>query len=298
VGGTSASTTRVGLNANIDARADTSVQAPDRATSALALAEMANYAADVAAGVIPPGGLRPDASVPFSIYDSQGGKQGFSLNLVKSSDPAAPNTWYAEVRAADGVPVATNPVSTGTVVFNDDGTIDMSATTAGLTSLTPAWTPASGLATQTVSLDMNQTPGGLTQKKSPTDIQSVTNDGTPFGSLSSVGVDDEGYVIASYSNGVSEKIAQVALATFPNPNALEQVSGTAWRVSTDSGAFNLKPPGTGGSGKLSAFTLEASTVDLSAEFTNLITTQRAYSASSKIITTADQMLEEQLTIKR
>ncbi len=297
VGGTSASTTQVGLNANIDARADVSVLPGDRLVGT-AHGAMDAYAIDVANGVLTPGGLRPDASIPFSIYDSQGGKQGFSLNMVKSSDINEPNTWYAEVRAADGVPVDTNPVVQGVVVFNQDGTIDMTQTTAGLASISPDWSTASGLAPQTVSLGINQTPGGLTQKKSPTDIQSVTNDGTPFGSLSSVGVDNDGYVIASYSNGVSERIAQVALATFPNPNALEQVSGTSWRVSTDSGAFNLKPPGTGGSGKLSAFALEASTVDLSTEFTNLITTQRAYSASSKIITTADQMLEELLTIKR
>lgn len=297
VGGTSASTTAVGLNANIDARVDVSVPPLLRADQTVGLDAMADYAAD------PLTGLKPDASIPFSVYDSQGGKQGFTLNMVKSSDPATPNTWYAEVRAANGVPVlpADNPIATGTVVFNEDGTINMAnpgGTSPGLANLNLAWDPASGLAPQTVGLGINQTPGGLTQKKSPTDIQSVTNDGTPFGSLSSVGVDNDGYVIASYSNGVSERIAQVALATFPNPNALEQVSGTAWRVSTDSGAFNLKPPGTGGSGKLSAFALEASTVDLSTEFTNLITTQRAYSASSKIITTADQMLEELLTIKR
>src|SRR5690606_16767331 len=109
---------------------------------------------------------------------------------------------------------------------------------------------------------------------------------------------EDGFVIASYNNGVSQRIGQVALATFPNPNALESVSGTAWGLSTDSGTFNLKVPGTGGSGKLAPFTLEASTVDLSSEFTNLITTQRAYSASSKIITTADGMLEQLLTIKR
>ena len=291
VGGTSAHTTKVGLNANIDARADITVGTASRVDEATALAAMDAYAADPATG------LKPDSSIPFSVYDSQGGKQGFTLNLVKSSDPASPNTWYAEVRAADGVPVAANPVATGIVSFFEDGKIDMASTTLPST-LTLNWDASSGLANQTVTLGIDQTPGGLTQKKSPTDIQSVTNDGTPFGSLSSVGIDESGYVIASYSNGVSERIGQVALATFPDPNALEQVSGTAWRISTESGAFNLKAPGVGGAGKLSPGTLEASTVDLSAEFTNLITTQRSYSASSKIITTADQMLEELLTIKR
>ena len=76
------------------------------------------------------------------------------------------------------------------------------------------------------------------------------------------------------------------------------VNGNAYRVSQQSGTYNFKTPGSGGAGFISPSTLEASTVDLSSEFTGLITTQRAYSASSKIITTADQMLEGLLNIKR
>jgi flagellar hook protein FlgE len=94
------------------------------------------------------------------------------------------------------------------------------------------------------------------------------------------------------------RIAQVAIATFPSPDSLRQVTGNAFRVSLDSGTFNLKAAGTGGAGMIAAQQLESSTVDLSAEFTSLITTQRAYSASSKIITTADEMLAELLSIKR
>ena len=69
-------------------------------------------------------------------------------------------------------------------------------------------------------------------------------------------------------------------------------------MTQDSGTYSLKAAGTGGAGAIAPSTLEASTVDLSSEFTGLIITQRAYSASSKIITTADQMLEELLSIKR
>ena len=76
------------------------------------------------------------------------------------------------------------------------------------------------------------------------------------------------------------------------------VSGNAYRATIPSGEFVIKQPGIGGAGEIAAGTLEASTVDLSAEFTGLITTQKAYSASSKIITTADQMLEELINIKR
>jgi flagellar hook protein FlgE len=103
---------------------------------------------------------------------------------------------------------------------------------------------------------------------------------------------------AVFDNGVTRKLAQIALATFPSPDNLSQTSGNAYNVSQGSGTFNLKVAGTGGAGKIGASQLESSTVDLSAEFTGLITTQRAYSASSKIITTADEMLSELISIKR
>jgi flagellar hook protein FlgE len=97
---------------------------------------------------------------------------------------------------------------------------------------------------------------------------------------------------------VTRRIAQVAVATFPNPDGLSPVSGDSYRVSLQSGTYNLKPPGSGGAGSIAPSSLEASTVDLSSEFSELITTQRAYSASSKIITTADQMLQDLINIIR
>ena len=97
---------------------------------------------------------------------------------------------------------------------------------------------------------------------------------------------------------MTRKIAQVALATFPSADSLTATNANAYKVSQGSGTYNLKTPGAGGAGFIGASQLEASTVDLSAEFTGLITTQRAYSASSKIITTADEMLAELISIKR
>jgi flagellar hook protein FlgE len=129
-------------------------------------------------------------------------------------------------------------------------------------------------------------------------VQTVTTNGTAFGNLSNVSIDEDGFVTAVFDNGVTRRIAQVAGATVPKPDGLQAVNGNAYRLTNASGGFSLKAPGTGGAGFLAPSTLESSTVDLSTEFTGLITTQRAYSASSKIITTADQMLEELLTIKR
>ena len=121
--------------------------------------------------------------------------------------------------------------------------------------------------------------------------QSVTSNGTAFGNLSKVSrVGDDGMVTAVFDNGVTRNIAQVAiLASFINANGLSPVSGNAYqRRAAQSGTYSLRTPGVGGTGTITPNSLEASTVDLSQEFTGLITTQRAYSAASKIITTADR----------
>ena len=128
--------------------------------------------------------------------------------------------------------------------------------------------------------------------------QSVETNGTQFGNLTGVTIDDQGFVTASYDNGVTRQIAQVAIATFPNPDGLTSVSGDAYQVSNASGAFNLKAPGDGGAGSIDPSTLEASTVDLSQQFAGLITTQQAYAASAKILTTADQLLQTIINTKQ
>jgi flagellar hook protein FlgE len=122
-------------------------------------------------------------------------------------------------------------------------------------------------------------------------VQSLDTNGTPFGNLSSVSIGQTGIVTAAFDNGTSRQIAQVALATFPNVDGLTAVNGDAYTASQTSGDLSLKTAGTGGAGTLASSTLESSTVDLSSEFTNLIIAQNAYDASSKVITTADQMVQ-------
>ncbi|MGH6978107.1 MAG: flagellar hook-basal body complex protein, partial [Brevundimonas sp.] len=160
------------------------------------------------------------------------------------------------------------------------------------------WADGLGISDQSLTLDLNTSAGGLSQLNTASIVQSTVTNGTAFGNLSEIKIDESGFVTAIFDNGVMRRIAQVAIATFPSPDSLRQVTGNAFRVSLESGTFNLKSAGTGGAGMLAAQQLESSTVDLSAEFTSLITTQRAYSASSKIITTADEMLAELLSIKR
>jgi flagellar hook protein FlgE len=267
-------------------------------------------------------GTKPDFSVTVPLADSQGGARTMQIDFLKNT--TNPNQWYAEAHVVpasdvvDGAGLSNGQVSVGVVTFTADGRFDPTQTTLfncaannGQPQITfgasnaaaPGagqvnWAKNLGINGQTVDITLGQAAGGLTQYDSQSIVQSVATNGTPFGNLTSISIDSNGYVTAAFDNGVTRRIAQVAIATFPNPDGLSPVSGDAYRVSLQSGTYNLKAPGTGGAGSISPSSLEASTVDLSSEFSGLITTQRAYSASSKIITTADQMLQDLINIIR
>lgn len=334
VGGAAEPTTRVSLNANLKSsqpiNESAQVPLPVGATAYDPAAHsMSMYATNPATGV------KPDFEITIPVSDSKGGQRNITVSLLKSD---VANEWYAEIRAPAGMvtdlgaPV--NPADpttafgllrSGRIAFTQDGRLDVAAMqtwapgtglfddptnavlSIGASDGTPPtgpdapvgnWDPSLGIAAQTITFDLNASAGGLTQYDSTSIVQATYTNGTAFGNLTEVKIDDTGFVTAIFDNGVMRRIAQVALATFPSADNLTEVSGNAFRVSQNSGTFNLKAPGSGGAGLLGAQQLEASTVDLSTEFTGLITTQRAYSASSKIITTADEMLAELINIKR
>lgn len=308
-GGAAGATTKVTVNSNLNAAQSLSAAATAAgATPAGAGAydpstnSLSQYLAD------PTTGVQPDYTLQVPVSDSLGGQRTLQVSFLKSTTP---NTWYAEITAvpASDVTTANGQVAAGTVTFTSDGKLASSTLFADPAnpvlnfgasgSGAPlSWATGLGVSAQAVTLDLSQAPGGLTQFASKSVVQSITTNGTSFGNLDGIGIDNQGFVTASYDNGVTRQIAQVALATFPNADGLKSVSGDAYQVSLDSGTYNLKSPESGGAGSLKDSALEASTVDLSAEFTGLITTQRAYSAASKIITTADQMLQELISIKQ
>ncbi len=309
-GGSAQPTTRASVNANLNAGQAVSAAATAAAATPPGVGaydastnNLSSY--DATAGT----GVKPDYSLQIPVSDSKGGQRTLQLSFLKASTP---NTWYAEIAAvpASSVNTANGLISSGTVTFNSDGSL---ASTSGLfaSSTDPTltfgasgstgaihWADGLGISGQDIRLELAKSPGGLSQFSSKSVVSSITTNGTSFGNLDGISIDDQGFVTASYDNGVTRQIAQVATATFLNPDGLRSVTGDAYRVTIESGAYNLKTPGSGGAGGITSAALEASTVDLSSEFTGLITTQRAYSASSKIITTADQMLQELIDIKR
>ena len=132
----------------------------------------------------------------------------------------------------------------------------------------------------------------------PISLSSIDQNGVTFGGFVGVNIAEDGKVTAVFDNGEQLAIYQLPLSLFANPNGLEAVTGNAFRQTDKSGDILLQQANTGGSGAVASSALESSTVDLAEEFTKMITTQRAYSAAAKIITTADEMLEELIRIRR
>ncbi|HXQ13150.1 MAG TPA: flagellar hook-basal body complex protein [Caulobacteraceae bacterium] len=317
VGGAVSPTTTIGVNANVDAAQAESAAAIAAGTASPgaytpATNSMAMWESNNATGV------QPDYSIQVPISDSQGGQHNVQLDLLKSSTP---NQWYAElvaVPASDvttGAGLANGQIATGMIAFTATGQIDPANTTifnAASPTITfgasaagaPGagqvnWASSLGIAAQSVTLNLSGgsgSTGGLTQLDSQSNTQSITTNGTQFGNLTNVEIDKNGIVTAVFSNGVTRSLAQVAIATFPDPDGLTPVTGDAFQVSQNSGTFTLEQPNQGGAGTIDPSTLESSTVDLSSQLTQLITSQSAYSASSKIITTANQMMQTLLNV--
>lgn len=133
---------------------------------------------------------------------------------------------------------------------------------------------------------------GLTSLSGNFNTSYIKQDGAKFGTYSGVTVGKDGVVTALFDNGETRPIAILPLATFSNPNGMESLTGNSWIETDNSGQALLKQAGSNGAGEINGNALESSTVDLATEFSNMIVTQRAYSAATKIITTADEMLDE------
>ncbi|XBQ16603.1 MAG: flagellar hook-basal body complex protein [Oceanicaulis sp.] len=303
IGGTADATSSVRINANLQA---------SQAVSPAA----ATYDATVAANNMASGAVTPDFQRTIQIYDTQGGVRSVTLSLLKSTTA---NQWHAELHVEPASDVTTGAglnngqIATGVIAFDTNGEINPAATTlpssltflgsdnaAALGANDVQWAAATGVGAQTISLDLGAagSPGGITQFDSPSVLNSTTVDGAIFGAFAGVEVSPDGFVSARFTNGVVRQVYQIPIATVFNPNGLASVGGASFQITDDSGAFTLNAPGVGASGTIAASTLENSNVDIATEFSDLIITQRAYSASSRIITTADEMLAEAIQMKR
>ena len=328
IGGAAEATTSISMSANLDAGRLVNAN-PLNAALDVAVDYAPTGNTSMAARAVNPNsttGFAPDWETGVQIYDSQGGIRTVTFAFLKSDTP---NEWHAEmyvdpstdldtgntVDDGTGTLVSDGLIAAGIVQFTPNGNLDLTQALAGTAGyLDPRsitigastettgvrWATGLGVAAQTLTLDVggDGSPGGLTQYNSESELANSQVNGTSFGSLATVEVDEDGLVTALFTNGLSKTIYQVPIATFSNVNGLVSESGGTYRSGPNAGPLNMKEAGQAGAGVISSNSLEASTVDLAEEFSNLITTQRAYSASSKIITTADEMLAELINLKR
>lgn len=227
------------------------------------------------------------ASVPFdannsdtytdsyttTVYDSLGNEHSVSQYFTKTGD----NTWEVQYtfdgEAQSGVPPTT-------LTFDpNSGKLTDPTTPQTITFTTDEAAPIS------MTIDYSD----CTQYGS--DFSVTTNSATGYASATQNGVqvDDDGKVYATYSNGERMLQGQVVLATFPDENGLEAVSGTAWVQTGESGTPLIGTPGSGSCGTLSSGMLESSNVDITNELVNLMTAQRNYQANTKVISTSMQL---------
>lgn len=138
---------------------------------------------------------------------------------------------------------------------------------------------------------------GVVQFSSPNNTRFVNQDGFGSGTLANVTVDEEGFVVGAFTNGETQKLFKLVVAVFQDPEGLEPISGSLFRQTDESGDPLFKEAGIGNTATVISGSLEQSTVDIATEFTEMIVAQRAFSASSKVVTTVDQMLAELLSLR-
>lgn len=187
-----------------------------------------------------------------------------------------------------------NSLTTGLINFNGDGTINAIADVDGNIDIELNQVNFNnGSELQNISIDIER----FTQFSSDFSVLFSDQDGAELGLRTGVEIDRNGQVIAQFSNGASSVLYQLPLITFANSNGLQEVSGTAYTETENSGEENLREAGRGGAGFVEPSTLENSNVDLADEFALLIISQRAFSAGTRVINTIDEMTQELLQLR-
>jgi flagellar hook protein FlgE len=222
-----------------------------------------------------------------NVYDGQGATVQLNITFTKT----AANQWNMSAAYGD----AATPVALTDNVLQFDASGRILTPADFDTNIAAGAIPGLGAITLTVGGD---TSGEVTQLAALGSIAAITQDGSSTGTLAGVTVGQDGVITGTYSNGQVKALAQVAIASFANPEGLERVTGTMFVESVNSGLAQLGAASAGGRGVIAPGTLEMSNVDLAEEFTNLIRTQRGFQANSRVITTSDEMLQEIVNLKR
>jgi flagellar hook protein FlgE len=238
-------------------------------------------------------------STPMTVYDSLGTSHVLTLAFQKT----AANQWTYQVsmsgdEAAGGTPGAPFPISgaSGTLTFDSLGQLTDPAPGSPIAFDIPGLTD--GAADMHISWDPYTASGSgrITQFGQPSAPSANAQNGSPAAQLVRVGLADGGRVLAQSSNGDQVVVGQLAMASIRNPDTLLAAGNNSFQLSARTATPSIGVPGTGGRGQIVGGSVEASTVDIAQEFTNLIVYQRGYEANSRVVTTADQLSQDTINL--
>lgn len=246
------------------------------------------------------------AGSPQSLSVEYFGNLGNSEELVLSFEPRVPatgssNAWTMTVTdsAQGGAIIGRYELAFDTAV-GAGGTLESVTVLSGGAYDPLNGTLSLGASNGTIGLEIGRTGSaeGLTQLGAPFSLLSLERNGSAPGSFMGLEVDEQGFVIATYDTGTTQRLYQIPLVDVPNQNGLAPAGRQSFAVTQEAGTFMLWEAGSGPTGTISGFTRETSATDVAAELTALIQTQRAYSSNAKVVTTVDEMLQETTNIKR
>lgn len=227
-------------------------------------------------------------------YDSLG-EEHLVTTYFSKMDPATNPLqweWHATIQGSEVGGTGLAEIGTGILTFNTDGTLagispDPSVSIPGVLAWSNNAEP-----TQSITFEF-----ATTQYSSPSAVISQSQDGYTTGSVAEISIDDQGNILGNFSNGKPVALFQLALAKFTNPGGLMKEGANMWTETAKSGA-PVVGTAESGLGKIFTNALEQSNVDLSEEFVRMITAQRGYQASARIINSADDLLAETINLKR
>jgi flagellar hook protein FlgE len=271
-------------------------------------------------------------STSIKVYDSFGDEHTLQVEFTRNTlNPDNRNGWNATVAVdptdAEDINAYDTQASIGlgdeapaaggnnifTVNFSNNGTLlsavdgDGIESNAGNVIMNVAYnvqnaSPEGGVdVRQEFALNLGTVGGfinSITQFAEASSSKAVKQDGYVMGYLENFKIDQSGVITGVYSNGTNRTIGQVSMASFTNQGGLEKAGDSTFVVSNNSGEANIGPSGIAGKGKIISGALEMSNVDMAEQFTDMIVTQRGFQANSRTIQTADQLLQELLTLKR
>jgi flagellar hook protein FlgE len=229
-------------------------------------------------------------TMSIRVYDSTGSAHNLQMVFTNTG----PGAW-SWAPSSSTAPVT--PAGSGTATFNPDGSLATFTYPGGGANIT--LTPAAG-APFTVTINPGTVGGinGLSGFANPSNAVINSQNGFAAGDLVSISVDTHGIINGFFTNGVTRSLAQVALATFNNASGLSRNGDNLYTESANSGTAVIGFSGGTSSSVVTPSALESSNVDISTEFTDMIITQRGFQANAKVITTADEMLNDIVNLRR